>query len=79
MHVLNLFFSALLATSGVDALRSAPKVKLSKIQSLTLRKDLKTSNRRVDAIPQVRSHAYCPALRTSVEHSLETVIDMCDS
>ncbi|CAI6333426.1 unnamed protein product [Periconia digitata] len=55
MHLLNLFYSVLLAATfcdGTSALRSAPKVKLSNVQSLTLRKDLKTSHRRVSPLPQ---------------------------
>lgn len=54
MHVLSFLYPALLAVSGAEALRSGSKVKLSNVQSLTLRKDLKTSHRRVDAIPQVK-------------------------
>lgn len=52
MHVSSFFYPALLAASGAEALRS-DKVKLSNIQSLTLRKGLQTSARRVDPIPQV--------------------------
>lgn len=52
MRVLDFLYPALLAC-GVDGLRAAPKVKLSNVQSLTLRKGLQTSHRRVDAIPQV--------------------------
>lgn len=57
MHYLNFLYPALLATSlasGAEALRSGQKIKLSNVQSLTLRKDLKTSHRRVPAVPQVR-------------------------
>lgn len=54
MRMLSVLHSALLAASGVEALRSGSKVKLSNVQSLTLRKDAQTSHRRVDAIPQVR-------------------------
>jgi len=54
---LSFFYPALLAATslveGVTALRSAPKVKLSNVQTLTLRKDKQTSHRRVSAIPQV--------------------------
>jgi hypothetical protein len=53
MHILNYFYPALLAASGASALRSGAKVKLSSVQSLTLRKDLQTSHRRVSALPQV--------------------------
>ncbi|KAL5444473.1 hypothetical protein PMIN06_008385 [Paraphaeosphaeria minitans] len=57
MRPLNLLSSALLATTTLVApalaLRS-DKVKLSKIQSLTLRKDAPTSHRRVSAIPQLK-------------------------
>lgn len=53
MHLVSFLYPALLAASGADALRS-DKVKLSNIQSLTLRKGLQTSARRVDPIPQVR-------------------------
>jgi hypothetical protein len=52
MHFLNFLYAALLSASGAEALRS-DKVKLSNIQSLTLRKGLDTSHRRVDAMPQV--------------------------
>jgi len=54
MHPLSFLYPALLVASGAEALRSAPKVKLSNVQSLTLRKDLQTSHRRVSSIPQVR-------------------------
>jgi hypothetical protein len=53
MHILNYLYPALLAASGASALRSGSKVKLSNVQSLTLRKDLQTSHRRVSALPQV--------------------------
>ncbi|USP75845.1 uncharacterized protein yc1106_03119 [Curvularia clavata] len=53
MHVSRFFYPALLAASGADALRS-DKVKLSNIQSLTLRKGKLTSARRVDPIPQLK-------------------------
>ncbi|KAF2012774.1 DUF1183-domain-containing protein [Aaosphaeria arxii CBS 175.79] len=57
MHHLSFLYPALLATSalveGVHGLRSGNKVKLSNVQSLTLRKDMKTSHRRVSAIPQL--------------------------
>jgi hypothetical protein len=55
MHLVNFLYPALLAASGAEALRS-DKVRLANIQSLTLRKDQKTSARRVDPIPQVRLH-----------------------
>ncbi|KAL7771816.1 hypothetical protein CFE70_001766 [Pyrenophora teres f. teres 0-1] len=53
MHLVSFLYPALLAASGADALRS-DKVKLSNIQSLTLRKGLQTSARRVDPIPQLK-------------------------
>jgi len=53
MHLLSFLYPALLAASGAGALRS-DKVKLSNIQSLTLRKGLQTSARRVDPIPQLK-------------------------
>ncbi|CAN9379538.1 unnamed protein product [Alternaria alternata] len=53
MHLLNFLYPALLAASGAEALRS-DKVKLANIQSLTLRKDQKTSARRVDPIQQLK-------------------------
>ncbi|KAK7190085.1 hypothetical protein DPSP01_006382 [Paraphaeosphaeria sporulosa] len=57
MHPLTFLSTALLATTSLlsptSALRS-DKVKLSKIQSLTLRKDAPTSHRRVSAIPQLK-------------------------
>lgn len=52
MRVLSLLYAALLSACGAQALRS-DKVKLSNIQSLTLRKDQQTSHRRVSAMPQV--------------------------
>jgi hypothetical protein len=55
MHLLSFLYPALLAASGAEALRS-DKVKLAKIESLTLRKGQQTSARRVDPIPQVRVH-----------------------
>jgi len=57
MHYLNFLYPALLASSVIDsalALRSGTKIKLSKVQSLTLRSDKETSHRRVPAMPQVR-------------------------
>jgi hypothetical protein len=59
MHLLGFLYPALLAASGAQALRS-DKVKLAKIESLTLRKGQQTSARRVDPIPQVRIHATRP-------------------
>ncbi|KAF2128291.1 DUF1183-domain-containing protein [Dothidotthia symphoricarpi CBS 119687] len=55
MHIANLFYSALLVASGAEALKLKPgsKVKLSNVQSLTLRKDMETSHRRVEAMPQL--------------------------
>ncbi|EMD67681.1 hypothetical protein GGP41_007656 [Bipolaris sorokiniana] len=53
MHISNFLYPALLAASGAEALRS-DKVKLSNIQSLTLRKGQQTSARRVDPIPQLK-------------------------
>jgi hypothetical protein len=57
MHYLNFLYPALLAGSLIDgalALRAGTKIKLSKVQSLTLRSDKETSHRRVPAMPQVR-------------------------
>jgi len=53
MHLLSFLYPALLAASGAEALRS-DKVKLAKIESLTLRKGQQTSARRVDPIPQLK-------------------------
>ncbi|KAF2446117.1 DUF1183-domain-containing protein [Karstenula rhodostoma CBS 690.94] len=57
MRPLNFLSSALLAATTLlepaSALRSN-KIKLSQIQSLTLRKDQQTSHRRVSAIPQLK-------------------------
>ncbi|EUC38132.1 hypothetical protein COCCADRAFT_1159 [Bipolaris zeicola 26-R-13] len=53
MHISNFLYPVLLAASGAEALRS-DKVKLSNIQSLTLRKGQQTSARRVDPIPQLK-------------------------
>jgi len=64
MRISYALYAVLLAASGTEALRAGSKVKLSKIQSLTLRKDLKTSHRRVEAIPQV-----CALLPTSSHHA----------
>ncbi|KAJ4324139.1 hypothetical protein N0V94_001495 [Neodidymelliopsis sp. IMI 364377] len=52
MRILNFIYAALLSACGAQALRS-DKVKLSNIQSLTLRNGLDTSHRRVDAMPQL--------------------------
>lgn len=52
MRILDFLYAALLSACGAQALRS-DKVKLSNIQSLTLRKGLDTSHRRVAAMPQV--------------------------
>lgn len=64
MRYLSFLYSTLLAAtsllSGTEALRSGSKVKLSNVQSLTLRKDLQTSHRRVSSIPQVSF--YCATL-----------------
>jgi hypothetical protein len=47
--------SLTLQTLGVEAARKpVDSVLLSSIQTLTLRKDLKTSHRRVSAVPQVK-------------------------
>lgn len=61
MHISSLLYPALLVASGADALRS-DRVKLSNIQSLTLRKGQQTSARRVDPIPQVRSTPSYPTM-----------------
>ncbi|KAF2790814.1 DUF1183-domain-containing protein [Melanomma pulvis-pyrius CBS 109.77] len=57
MHCLNFLYPALLTTTtlfdGALALRSGNKIKLSNVQSLTLRSGLKTSHRRVPAMPQL--------------------------
>lgn len=53
MRLLSFLYPALLLAGSAEALRSGNKVKLSNVQSLTLRKDAKTSHRRVSAIPQV--------------------------
>jgi hypothetical protein len=57
MHYLNFLYPALLASSLIDgalALRAGTKIKLSKVQSLTLRSGKETTHRRVSAMPQVR-------------------------
>lgn len=60
MRVLKLLYAVLLSACGAQALRS-DKVKLSNIQSLTLRKGLDTSHRRVDAMPQVCPSKFLPS------------------
>jgi hypothetical protein len=55
MHLLTFLYPAFLCASTSEALRSGSKVKLTNVQSLTLRKDLQTSHRRVNALPQVRT------------------------
>ena len=59
MHYLSFLYPALLASATLFdsalALGSGTKIKLSKVQSLTLRAGQKTSHRRVPAIPQVPS------------------------
>jgi hypothetical protein len=67
MRSLHFLYTALLAAtsflSSASALRS-DKVKLSNVQSLTFRKGMQTSHRRVSAIPQVRScPSKCPTTR----------------
>lgn len=63
MRVSDTLYPALLAATsligGTSALRSE-KIKLSNVQSLTFRKGLQTSHRRVAAIPQVRSPLHQP-------------------
>ncbi|KAF2474116.1 DUF1183-domain-containing protein [Lindgomyces ingoldianus] len=58
MHYLTFLYPVLLASSaffsGGEALRSGQKIKLSNVQSLTLRKGLETSHRRVPALPQLK-------------------------
>ncbi|KAF2750110.1 DUF1183-domain-containing protein [Sporormia fimetaria CBS 119925] len=58
MHYLHFLYPVLLASTtllnGATALRSGNKVKLSNVQSLTLRKGMQTSHRRVSAIPQLK-------------------------
>ncbi|ORY16170.1 hypothetical protein BCR34DRAFT_584626 [Clohesyomyces aquaticus] len=59
MHYLNFLYPVLLATStffggGEAALPKGQRIKLSKVQSLTLRKDMKTSHRRVPPLPQLK-------------------------
>ena len=74
MHYLNFLYPALVATSalitGSEALRSGQKIKLSNVQSLTLRKDKQTSHRRVSAIPQVRLSSFLSALQTTANTPL---------
>jgi hypothetical protein len=58
MHSLRFLYPAFLAAlalvGSVDGARKpSNSVLLSNVQTLTLRKDLKTSHRRVSAIPQV--------------------------
>jgi len=53
----NAFTALLLLTTGElveGARKSANSVLLTNVQTLTLRKDAKTSHRRVPAVPQVR-------------------------
>ncbi|KAI9683101.1 MAG: hypothetical protein M1829_005892 [Trizodia sp. TS-e1964] len=59
MRCLEFLYPALFAVSGLIATADAVKkpsnsVLLSNVKTLTLRKDLKTSNRRVSAIPQLK-------------------------
>ncbi|KAF2639049.1 DUF1183-domain-containing protein [Massarina eburnea CBS 473.64] len=57
MQIFSLLYPALLAATTLitpaTALRSDNKVKLSQVQSLTLRKGLQSSHRRVSSIPQL--------------------------
>jgi hypothetical protein len=62
MHLLRFLYPALLSGSGADALRSGSKVKLSNVQSLTLREDAQTSHRRVSALPQVQTFSLAASL-----------------
>ena len=53
------------ALYGVDAARKpGDSVLLSSVKTLTLRKDLKTSHRRVSAVPQVRTR--CTDMKTYI-------------
>ncbi|KAL8863389.1 MAG: hypothetical protein Q9178_000070 [Gyalolechia marmorata] len=56
MLIQHLLLSLVLVTTAVEALRKseAQKVLLSNVQTLTLRHDLKTSHRRVPAVPQLK-------------------------
>lgn len=75
MRILNLLYAALLSACGAQALRS-DKVKLSNIQSLTLRKGLDTSHRRVDAMPQVRLAPACFVAPVLIRHSSRALAAM---
>lgn len=70
MRLSSALHAALLVASGAEALRAGVKVKLSKIQSLTLRKDLQTSHRRVEAIPQVCAHFNISSRNIILTHPL---------
>ncbi|KAL9007224.1 MAG: hypothetical protein Q9188_000027 [Gyalolechia gomerana] len=56
MIVQHLLFPFLLASTAVEALRMSEgeKILLSKVQTLTLRHGMKTSHRRVSAVPQLK-------------------------
>jgi hypothetical protein len=73
MHILSFLYPALLASSGASALRSGSKVKLSNVQSLTLRKDQQTSARRVDPIPQVRLPTLLSSLTPLTDSQLKCI------
>lgn len=81
MHYFSFLYPALLATSsfiGAEAANTRSsngnKVKLSNVQSLTLRKGLETSHRRVSAMPQVQRHPQDFCLS-----SLLTMLDSYDA
>ena len=80
MRYLSFLFPALFATSALldhaVALRKpADSVLLSSVKTLTLRKDAKTSHRRVSAIPQVRvSHQRIPGGKANpAKHQLKCI------
>ena len=58
--LLSLLFCISLASA-----KKHEKILLSKVQSLTLRKGLKTTHRRVSAVPQVRDSSTPPRSRSS--------------
>lgn len=81
MRYLCFLYPALLASSAlvgiVEGVRKpANSVLLSNVQSLTLRKDLKTSHRRVPAIPQVSTSNATICSLTEHDFSLNALAAM---
>lgn len=66
MHIFYFLFTiSITLLQLTEAARNPEKILLSKVKTLTLRKDLKTSHNRVAAVPQVITHDSCQSRMTS--------------